>query len=141
MGWEHVIPEFMKRIRILSNELTLKNINFPIQGTGEETRAFCFIDDAIEGILKCQENGDDGEIYHLGVEELESIKSLALKVGKLTNINLNLEFKEKMLGSTSKRCPDISKLKKIGYMPKFDLEEGLKKSWEWYSNAKIPNKL
>ena len=138
MGWEHVIPEFMKRIRILSNEGKIKNIEFPIQGNGEETRAFCFIDDAIQGILKCEQNGVDGEIYHLGVDEIETIKSLALKIAKLTNTDLKLKVKERLKGSTSKRCPDISKLKAIGYSPKFNLDEGLKQCWEWYANAKIP---
>ena len=47
MGWEHVLPQFALRMNKLVQETNGNIINFPIQGTGEESRAFVFIDDFI----------------------------------------------------------------------------------------------
>lgn len=138
MGWEHVVPDFMKKIRQLSKDGKIKNINFPIQGSGEETRAFCFIDDAVDGIKICSSKGKDGNIYHLGLNEIVNIKTLALKIGKITKTNLQISNQTLREGSTSQRCPDITKLKDLGYHPKVNLEEGLKLCWNWYKNAKLP---
>ncbi|MCK5523245.1 MAG: SDR family NAD(P)-dependent oxidoreductase, partial [Thiomargarita sp.] len=44
MGFEHVIPELVAKIVKLSDNFTKKSIDLPIQGNGEETRAFCYID-------------------------------------------------------------------------------------------------
>lgn len=138
MGWEHVIPEFMYKIRKLSREFKSNTIDFPIQGNGNETRAFCYIDDAVDGILICSEKGSDGEIYHLGVDSSISIKELAIKVGEVSKHKLNLKHNLIRSGSTTQRCPDITKLKKLGYRPKASLEYGLEKCWEWYGKAIFP---
>ena len=51
MGYEHVIPQLIERISLLSKGFTKKNINLKIQGNGKETRSFCYIDDAVEQIF------------------------------------------------------------------------------------------
>ena len=57
MGWEHVIPEFLLKMHSLIKD-TSKNIDFQIQGTGDETRAFVFIDDFTDGLYKVIDKGD-----------------------------------------------------------------------------------
>lgn len=132
MGYEHVIPEVTLRMKSLSDNFKKKTIDFPIQGTGEETRAFCYVDDGIDGIRICMEKGEAGEIYHIGKMEEITIKELILQIGVSLGLTLNIQPGELREGGTSRRCPDIAKLAALGYEPKVTLQEGLKKTCEWY---------
>ena len=53
-----------------------ENVKIEIQGSGEETRAFCYIDDAIDQIMAPYTKGEKGEIYHVGIDQEISISSL-----------------------------------------------------------------
>ena len=75
MGWEHVIPEFMHRVRFALESGVRGRTDFEIQGDGSATRAFCFVDDAAAGVLLAAEKGGDGELYNIGVDEETSISS------------------------------------------------------------------
>src|SRR5262245_31346673 len=55
MGWEHVIPQFAMRLLELADENVKGEIVFPIQGNGQETRSFCYIDDFIDGLILVQD--------------------------------------------------------------------------------------
>lgn len=129
MGWEHVIPQFALRLKANKNA---KKMNFPIQGTGNEIRSFIYIDDFIDGLLKVVFEGEHLNIYHIGTMEEITITQLAKKVAKCFGMEIQIKPTEKLIGSTKRRCPDISKLMKLGFKPKVSLEEGLRKTIEWY---------
>ena len=57
MGWEHVIPELLVKLGKSTNGFKNKKTKIEIQGTGEETRAFCYVDSAVEQIVLCGEKG------------------------------------------------------------------------------------
>jgi len=131
MGHEHVIPEFIARMRKLSEKS--KKIKFPIEGTGEETRAFCFVTDAVEATIIAAENGEKNEIYNIGNNTTQTkIRDLAFMIAEILGIEITIETGKAKAGGTAARCPDIEKIKKLGYMPKVGLKEGLKKTIEWY---------
>ena len=132
MGWEHVIPQFVLRMKELCSQKKFGKIRFPIQGTGKETRAFCFIDDFIDGLMLVLEKGRHMEAYHVGTMEEKSIRDVALLVGKYFGKDINIIAGEGAKGSTKRRCPDITKLKKLGYSPKVPFQKGLKITAEWY---------
>lgn len=131
MGNEHVIPEFAVRMKNLngSNE-------FRIQGTGEETRSFCYIDDAVEGLLTAWQKGEDRNVYHLGNPNEEcSILHLAQLVGDYFGKPLvEIVPGESPKGSPTRRLPDITKLRQLGYEPKVPLDAGLIPTLSWYAN-------
>ena len=132
MGWEHVIPQFILRMKELCKKNKNGKIIFPIQGTGNETRAFCFIDDFIDGLMLVLEKGEHIGIYNIGTTEEMSIRDVALKVGKCFGREVEIVTGEEANGGTKRRCPDITKLKKFGYKPKISFEEGLKITADWY---------
>ena len=132
MGWEHVIPQFLLRMKKLCHENKDQKIKFPIQGTGKETRAFCFIDDFIDGLMLILEKGKHMNIYHIGTMEEISIEKVAEEVGRYFGRNVETVPEKPAEGSTLRRCPDIGKLKKLGYKPKISFKEGLKITAEWY---------
>ncbi|MGE5580986.1 MAG: NAD-dependent epimerase/dehydratase family protein [Bacillota bacterium] len=133
MGFEHVIPEFILRMKKLSDNFRLNQIEFPLQGTGKETRAFCYIDDFIDGLMVVLKSGNPNEIYNIGNDHEEiPISDLAEKIAHLLNLHIKINHQESPLGSAPRRRPCIDKLKKLGYNPTVSLEDGLLKTIEWY---------
>jgi nucleoside-diphosphate-sugar epimerase len=138
MGWEHVIPQFVVRMKELCKDKKGKQVKFPIQGTGKETRAFVFIDDFIDGLMLIIEKGEHMGIYNIGTLEEISIEKVAIEVGKYFGKEIIIIPGELAKGSTLRRCPDITKLKNLGYKPKIPFKEGLKITAKWYDeNAHI----
>lgn len=132
MSWEHVIPEFVLRMKELCGDHLESMIKFPIQGSGHETRAFIYIDDFIDGLMTVLSEGKHLETYHIGTMEEVTIQQLACEMGRLFNKDIEIISGKKMEGSPSRRCPDITKLRRLGFSPKISLREGLRKTMRWY---------
>jgi nucleoside-diphosphate-sugar epimerase len=133
MGWEHVIPQFALRLRELHERQSAGRLSFPIQGNGEETRSFIYIDDMIDGVMRVMEGGEHLGIYHIGSGLETSIAELAREVGRCFGREISLKPGELLAGSTLRRCPDISKLRALGFAPKISLADGLAKTVRWYN--------
>ncbi|MEX2706255.1 MAG: NAD-dependent epimerase/dehydratase family protein [Candidatus Freyrarchaeum guaymaensis] len=129
-----VIPIFIKRV--LEGKPPL------VHGNGEQTRAFTYITDVVEGTLLAL-NGEKsvGEIFNIGSEEEVTINRLADLIleltGKLSKIKPRhipyREFYGDNYEDTVRRVANISKAREmLGYEPKISLREGLKKTIEWY---------
>jgi nucleoside-diphosphate-sugar epimerase len=118
MGNEHVIPEFIRRIKLKSNY-------FKIKGTGNETRSFIYISDFVRAFDTILNKGKHCEIYNIGTEEEVSIKKLAEKIAKIYKKRIVLKNTNLAKGGTPRRCPDISKIKKLGFVQKISLEQGI----------------
>jgi nucleoside-diphosphate-sugar epimerase len=125
MGNAHVIPQLISRITPLLKEEGI--LQLPIQGSGQETRSFCFIDDAVKGILISMDKGEHLGIYHIGTPEEVTIEILAKKIGAAFGRKLEIVPGDLEWGSTLRRCPDISKISSLGYKPTVSLDEGLRK--------------
>ena len=132
MGWEHVLPQFALRINKLVQEKHDDIIDFPIQGSGDETRAFVFVDDFIDGVMTLMEKGEHLNIYNIGTMDEITIKDLAALVGKAFNKTIRVLPGEVSQGSTPRRCPDTSKIQKLGFQPKVSLESGIRILVDWY---------
>jgi UDP-glucose 4-epimerase len=131
MGWKHVMPQFILRAAEVLDGRKI-SARFPIQGDGQETRAFCYVDDVVDGIVTMYEKGNHREIYHIGNDEEISIRELVERLGSIMGGTLNIEPSLGAEGGTLRRCPDISKMRALGYAPKIDLIAGLKQTVEWY---------
>ncbi len=135
MGFKHVIPHLVVRYR--KNETPFK-----VYGH-DQTRAFCYITDAVEGtVLAMETQGTNGEIFHIGTQEEISIGDLIHYAGELMNFTGEFENAPTYPGSVSRRCPDISKARKmLGFEPKVGWKEGLKETVEWYNQYLESGKL
>ena len=139
MGVEHVIPQFALRLRALSTSQPTGRLRFEIQGTGAETRSFCFIDDLVAGIVVMREKGEHLGIYHVGTMEEVTIADLAQRIARAAGREIELMAGAPAAGGVLRRCPDISKLARLGYNPRVSLDEGLKQTLDWYwRNANSP---
>ncbi|MBM4326985.1 MAG: SDR family NAD(P)-dependent oxidoreductase [Deltaproteobacteria bacterium] len=131
MGWEHVIPQLTVRMKRLA-EAADGPIRLPIQGTGEETRAFIFIDDFVEGVRVLLDKGEHLQIYHVGTMDQVSIAQVASLLGEYFRREVRLEPGEPAKGGTARRCPDTSKIAALGFHPKVGFREGLFITARWY---------
>jgi nucleoside-diphosphate-sugar epimerase len=138
MGWEHVIPQLIKRLEGLAEKKSAGPILLPIQGTGQESRSFVYIDDMIDGILELMEKGKHLEIYHIGTEDEVTVENLAKEIGKQFGLAVEVSPGALSPGGTLRRCPNISKMRALGYAPKISLTEGLGRTVHWYRNQLRP---
>lgn len=129
MGWKHVIPQLIAKVLDAGKG---KTRTITIQGDGSETRAFCFVDDIVEGIIRMWEKGETMSVYHIGSMEEVSIRQLVDQIGLACGVELNVETSPAMEGGTPRRCPDIGKMAKLGYTPQVNLAQGVRRTVEWY---------
>ncbi len=112
----------------------LANDPITIYGDGKQTRAFCYITDTILGILLlalCDKA--KGEVVNVGSPKETTILELAERIIKLTKSQSALAFCPLPKDDPKRRCPDASKLEKmLGWKPTVTLDEGLKKTIEWF---------
>ena len=132
MGFEHVIPQFAVRLKRTIGSHASGVVPFPIQGSGEETRSFCHVDDLVQGVLVMREKGEHLGIYHVGTTEEVTIADVARRIAAIAGREIALAPSTVLQGSTPRRCPDVSKLAKLGYLPEVPLAKGLPPTVEWY---------
>ena len=121
MGNEHVIPEFIKKMK------SIKNKNFKIQGSGNEIRSFIYIEDFINAFDLILHKGKHLNIYNIGTNEKIKIKELAKKIEKIINKKIIVRKSPLKEGGTKIRVPNIKKIKMLGFKTKFTLNNGLNK--------------
>jgi nucleoside-diphosphate-sugar epimerase len=132
-GYEHVIPQLATRMARLAAEHDGDGpIPFPIQGSGDETRAFCHVSDCVDAFALLLEKADPLGIYHVGNPEEVTIKYLVQLIGKHYNKDVEILPGALPEGSPSRRCPDISKMRALGYEPRIPLAQGLGPVLDWY---------
>jgi UDP-glucose 4-epimerase len=123
MGFDHVIPEIIKKIKTANK---LKKNSIDIIGSSKNTRSFMHINDFLNAFNLIFKFGSNREIYNVGNNDEVTIKFLIRKI--LKKIDCNLKIKEKIIknfGQTNRRCPDITKIKKLGYRQKISLDKGI----------------
>lgn len=140
MGFEHVIPQFVGRMQELSETSKDKPLKFTIQGSGEQTRSFIYIDDFTAGLLLMVDKGEHLGIYHIGTLDEVRIDELAMKIAVQMKIDIEVVRGPEAPGATLRRCPDISKLTSLGFKPRFSLEDGLKPTVDWYVHNRAPKR-
>lgn len=131
MGDDHVIPEFAVR-------LVAREDPFVIHG-GVNTRAFCYVDDFVSGLTAAAETGGaDGEILNLGDDRDEiSMVELARRMMEIAGISSRIEVKDAPAGSVMRRCPDITKARRLlGFQPSVSLDQGLTQTFDWYASRR-----
>lgn len=132
MGQEHVLPEFALRMHQLTQSQPTGVIDFPIQGSGQETRAFVYVDDFTDGLLRVIRDGEHMGIYNIGTTDEISIMEVAQTVADYFAREIRIQPGTLQVGSTPRRCPDISRLQALGYAPQISFADGVAKTVSWY---------
>lgn len=131
MGWEHVIPQLTLRLLELGKQ-SEGAIELSIEGTGEQTRSFIFIDDFVAGLLKVVKKGEHLGIYNIGTEDEISIKELVHEIARYLGLTVKIIPSEPKSGGALRRCPNIKRVRELGFSPAVSLKDGLAKTIPWY---------
>ncbi|MFA6318255.1 MAG: NAD-dependent epimerase/dehydratase family protein [Elusimicrobiota bacterium] len=122
----HVITALIRRAA--AGESPLK-----VWGDGSQTRSFLYVEDFARGLVDAAERHAECDPVNLGACEEVPIRSLAETIVRLVGSKAGLEFLPDQPTGQLRRSPDTSKAKAVlGFTPKVPLEEGLKKTIEWY---------
>jgi len=125
--------------RVVSNFIVqaLKNQDITVFGDGTQTRSFCYVDDLIEGIIRMMNGPDDfvGPV-NLGNPGEFTILELAQKILDITGSRSKIVFEPLPQDDPLQRQPDITlSREQLGWEPKIDLEEGLKRTIEYFKSV------
>ena len=126
---EGAIQVFMKH--------AVKGTDIEIHGDGDQIRSWCYIDDMIDGVMLCLTNENAiGEIFNIGNPKgTVTISSLAEKIINLTGSSSKIKYVPKNYVDVELRIPSIEKAERVlGFKPLVDLNEGIKRTFEWYKN-------
>jgi UDP-glucose 4-epimerase len=111
-----------------------------IHGDGSQIRAWCYVDDMVEGTLLCLEHpGAVGQTFNIGNPRSSvTIYDLAQRVRRLTEAPVDIVFQPLHYADVELRIPNVEKAREVlGFEPRVDLDEGLARTIAWY-REKIP---
>ena len=120
--------------RVVSTIITqaIGDHDLTIHGDGSQTRSFCYVDDLMRGIVALADSGEVGPI-NLGNDNEITVSKLAEIVLKLCGSKSKVVFTQAMEDDPQQRCPNLTLAKnKLGWGPQVSLEDGLKKTIEWF---------
>ncbi|HEY4970799.1 MAG TPA: UDP-glucuronic acid decarboxylase family protein [Steroidobacteraceae bacterium] len=124
--------------RVVSNFIVqaLKGESITVYGEGNQTRAFCYVDDLIDGFVRLMNTPDSitGPI-NLGNPVETTVRELAEKIIAMTGSRSKLEFRPLPVDDPVQRCPDITRAKEVlGWQPRVPLENGLQKTIAYFDS-------
>jgi len=115
--------------------LALRNEDIEIHGDGNQIRAWCYIDDLIEGLLLALTHPKAvGESFNVGnARAVVTIYGLAQTVVRVLNSTSRIRFTRKDYADVELRVPSVTKARELlGFEAKVDLEEGIRRTAEYF---------
>jgi GDP-L-fucose synthase len=133
----HALPALIRKF----HEAKEKSQPFvTVWGTGEPYREFLYVDDladAIVFLMKKHPYKNIGPLVNIGVGEDIKIKNLVILIKKFVKFSGKIIYDTSKPDGTPKKLLDVSHVKKLGWMPKVGLEEGIKKTYTLYCQKSL----
>jgi len=126
----HVIPALMTKFSNATDDVVT------CWGDGTPMREFTYVDDLADACMFAVEHYDNAELINVGSGQDVSIFHLAHKIAALTGFKGKIEWDTSRPNGTPKRPLDYSKITAKGWKPKYDLDTGLAKAYEWFKENK-----
>jgi len=127
-----VIPSFIKA--------ALKNESPIINGDGETSRDFTFVENAVQANIKALlvTGINNHEVINIAFSQRTTLNQLWTQISKITGIDLKQQHRDERKGDVKHSLAEISKAKKmIGYEPQISVNDGLRIAIEWYRGEVI----
>lgn len=133
----HVLPALLRKI----HEAKVNNQPFvEVWGTGRPLREFLYSDDLGDACVFLMNNYSGNEIVNIGVGHDLSIKDLAEKIKQVVGFTGVLKFDTSKPDGTPRKLVDVTKLNSLGWKANTSLEEGLKKTYQWFMENEMLTK-
>jgi GDP-L-fucose synthase len=130
----HVLPALIRRfLDATANGIT----NITLWGSGLPRREFLHVDDFAEAVVLMSEKYDSGVHLNVGTGTDISIRELAIKIATLVGYTGSIEWDTSKPDGTHAKLLDVSRINNLGWYPKITLDEGIKSTISWYTEAEI----
>ncbi|MCK4789066.1 MAG: NAD-dependent epimerase/dehydratase family protein, partial [Desulfobacteraceae bacterium] len=103
-----------------------------VWGTGSPRRESLHVDDLADACILLMNKYDESEMINVGSGEDLSIRELALLVRNVVGFKGEVVFDELKPDGAPRKLLDIGKIRKLGWSPKISLEEGIRRTYDWY---------
>ncbi len=120
----HVLPAMLRKFITAKNN---QEESVTIWGTGLPKREFLHVDDLAEAAIYLMKTFNEKGLINIGVGQDISIKELAEVISSIVGFNGKIKFDSSKLDGTPRKLMDVSKLNKLGWAAKINLEEGIEK--------------
>lgn len=129
LNTSHVLPAMLRKF----HEAKLNN-NAPVTlwGTGTPMREFLFVDDMAAAVVFALDNKLPEHLYNVGTGKDITIKELASTIQKVIGHQGDIIWDSSKPDGTPRKLMDISKMHKLGWKHKNELEEGIQKTYNWF---------
>tara|TARA_B110000971_G_scaffold199216_1_gene216359 strand:+ start:986 stop:1939 length:954 start_codon:yes stop_codon:yes gene_type:complete len=125
----HVLPAMIRKF----HEATINNhSDVTLWGSGTPMREFLFVDDMAEAVVFALENNLPEYLYNIGTGKDITIKELADTIQKVVGHKGQIVWDSSKPDGTPRKLMDVSKIKEMGWQYATELEEGIKKTYQWY---------
>ena len=130
----HVIPGLIRRFHEAKISGTKEVI---VWGTGKALREFLYVDDLADACVYLMNTYSDNETVNIGTGKEISIAQLAEVIKNVIGYEGTITFDTKKPDGTPRKLLDLSKLNKLGWNYKTEIEEGLKKSYDYFLSNEV----
>ncbi len=120
----YVLYDFYKKLKATPNKLE-------VLGDGEQVRQFCYVTDAVDALILLAKEGDG--VFNIAGNQRTKIKDLAEFVIANVSPQAKMEYTGKSWsGDIKTLVGDISKIRKLGFEPKVGINDGVRKTIDWF---------
>ena len=129
MDNSHVLPALIRKF----HEAKEKGENtVTVWGSGKPLREFLNVDDLADACLFLMDSYQGDEFFNVGYGAEVTIRELAEMIRKIVGFEGEIIMDSTKPDGTMRKLTDISRMKALGWEPKISLEEGIRKTYEWY---------
>lgn len=125
----HVLPAMLRKFHEAKIN---KHSDVTLWGSGNPRREFLFVDDMAEAVVFALENKLPEHLYNVGSGKDITIKELAETIQKITGHQGNIIWDDCKPDGTPKKLMDVSKMKELGWEYSTKLQDGIKKTYNWF---------
>lgn len=134
----HVLPAIIRKF----HEASLSTVHGPdsyreqstvtLWGSGTPMREFLYVEDLAEAVVFAMENKFSDNLYNVGTGEDLTIKDLALIIQKIVGHTGEIIWDSTKPDGTPRKLMDVSKMTSAGWKAKTNLEDGIRKTYQWF---------
>ena len=125
----HVLPAMLRKFHEAKIN---KHSDVTLWGSGTPMREFLFVEDLAEAVVYALENNLPEHLYNIGTGKDITIKELAETIQKVTGHQGKIVWDANKPDGTPRKLLDVSKMKEIGWEYSTELEDGIKRTYQWF---------
>lgn len=132
----HVLPALIRKFH---DAKTAGESRVEIWGTGSPMREFLHVDDLADACVFLMENYSDDMHINVGTGVDLSIRELAQKIRDVVHPDAVLHFDTSKPDGTPRKVLDVGRLRDLGWAPQYDLDRGIRSTYEWFLQQQTSN--